>query len=67
MQSVGLGLSVFRRTVYQMYISEDSENVMEPVYYPERTGDTLSGYLAVFPALIVKVLGPEEFMRSVST
>lgn len=50
MQSVGLGLSVFNRTVYHIYISGDSENVIEPVYYPLSTGDTRNGYFAVFPA-----------------
>lgn len=34
----GLGLSVLSKTVYHKYFSSFSWNVIDPVYYPLRTG-----------------------------
>ena len=36
------GDSVFKNTVYQRYLPYSSVNVTDPVYYPDRTGQTES-------------------------
>ena len=62
-----LGDSVLSKTVYQTYDCSFSKKLIEPVYYPLKTGLTLNGYLDSFPGLIVILSGPDEFIKSVST